>query len=164
MSIVHIKDNTELVGRLKLMSHSISESPNGCPTRGYRNYYIMAYLWKTQRAMLKNTKQPLEDTHVKAISVHSQGKYRISDWHLKCCPLISEVHFQTGGWDESVVVHELMHALMNRMHTTGPPLFLVAGNCEWTIPEEEVCYEMGDWLPRTLNWLREVDNDKGFSE
>lgn len=150
MPLKRIKDRSRLMGTKRLQSRTQAVLPNGKGINKPRPHYIMLYLWETKEAMLQNLPAPSSDE----LGACCQNTWNLDGrtWEKSAPPLLSEVHFVKDRWDEEVVAHEICHALLHRIRTTGPPLEVVI--CQNPMAaEEEICYEMGRWVMATHRWL-----------
>lgn len=66
-------------------------------------------------------------------------------------PLIGELHFVSGEWNEEVVGHELMHAALHKMRCLEPRFDKIRDQSGTA--EEEICLEVGEWFRSAWEFL-----------
>lgn len=144
MAIVLRKDLSQLVGDRQRIK------AKGDP------HYLMAYLWKTREALIRNT-----NVGAGAAACHCptpqrlefrkrRGKPPLEIFHPP--PLLGELHFIAGKWDTEIVHHEITHAALHRLRAFGV-------NVEGLDMEDEEphCYAVGRWADQVYRWLWKVD-------
>lgn len=144
MGLLHRKDKTDLVGRVRV-------APRHC-----RPHYWWLYLWRTREAMLRGTGHQNERT----VAMHCANVTRLlmdkRGDRYSPLPLVGELHFVAGDWTTEVVFHECLHGALHfyRVQGRGGDFWqLVMDQADDMAHEEAVCYaagELGDLAYRAL--------------
>lgn len=145
------KDKTLLISRMKVHSKF-------CP-----RYYYHCYLWKSQEALLFNT---MDDPSADTIACHVPVTWieDLKAGKLKVRPKLGELHFICNKWTETVIVHEVTHAILHRMRVLSPwyPQAVeqegIAGAYMGAVNTEEIiCHESAEWFHHIHKWLWKVN-------
>lgn len=131
MPIRRYKDMAQLVAQFNLNS---SRKP----------HYLQVYIWQTKEALVSNT----GGTSCTACHCPSPWAEDIDTGEREVRPKLGELHFTADDWDEEIVSHELMHAILHRMRVLSPDVKKPVDQDPDITEEEEVCYEYGRWLRR----------------
>lgn len=157
MPIKRRKDRSNLKGTLVLKS---TEKP----------HYYNVYLWNDVRSMYENVytqeagrtyDEIGTDNEILGFCVFNTYLYDPEKRLPNPSPLLGEIHFIAGRWDELVVAHELQHAILHRMRVLRPlareVMKQVKSKVWYGNAEEDICHEYGRWFSKLYRWLWEID-------
>lgn len=145
MPLRHRKDLSRLIGRTRIQG------------RRSRRHYLLAYLWEDRQAMLAvvgtdGKGLDIRAMHCPNVTVMQVGK-KNEPTVYKSPPLLGEVHFVANDWNEEIVAHELVHAVLHRLEALGQG-DLTALEIE---DEEPICLEFGQWFDQVWSWLWKIN-------
>ena len=160
MSIRRYKDRTGLIAQTSLRSLRA-------------RHYVQVYLWATREALHANTESsdrcigcflPAPWSVYVTTEDDESGEVPagtpLEELPRHIGPKIGELHFLADDWNEEVVSHELMHAIIHRLRVLSPSAAEVMAQEDTGLQrfamgsaEEEVCYEFGRWFDRLWRWL-----------
>ena len=69
-----------------------------------------------------------------------------------------ELHFVKDDWEQGIVAHELIHALVHRIRLFHPDMECIVEQRK--LSEEVIAYEYSNWFEKVYNWLWEVNLSK----
>lgn len=118
-------------------------------------FYIHVVLWNTHADMLSHLRE--DDENLQAVTM--LDAFMENPITGEVSPLsykIAEIHFAANNWNVNVVAHEVFHAIVHRMRLMYPAAHLLARE-EYAAAEEEIAYELGNWVERIHSWLWTVD-------
>lgn len=122
-------------------------------------FYINILLWREHADMLSHLGE--QDPGLQAVTqldafIENSLTGEVSPLSYK----IAEIHFARDCWNVNVVAHEIFHAIVHRMRLMYPAAHLLAHE-EYAAAEEEVAYELGNWVERVHAWLWQIDPPQG---
>ena len=140
MSIKHKKNKTNLLKEFNLY------------TKNKKQYYKV-FVWKTVSDLRENS---LDSEDASAVVNHRPEIVYIDEdgtEHRKIFPKLGEIHISLEFFNEEVVAHELLHAMLNRIRAIQYPSFtdidyqedIKYGNSDVN-SEELMCDEFGKWF------------------
>jgi hypothetical protein len=134
------KDKSKIVGQLRLQS---SRKP----------YYFQVVLWDDIQAL-----KDYFDVDDGTLAMTCFEPWFVDDdtGAVYINPKLGEIHFARDHWNVNVVAHEVQHAIIHRMRLVWPPAHLILLE-EYADAEEEIAYEMGNWVERVHTWLWAID-------
>jgi hypothetical protein len=118
-------------------------------------FYIQVILWKAHPDMLAHLGE--NDPQLQAVT--QLDAFMENPLTGEVSPLsqkIAEIHFAADAWNVNVVAHEVFHAIVHRMRLMYPAAHLLPHE-EYAAAEEEIAYELGNWVERIHTWLWSVD-------
>ena len=126
-------------------------------------YYNHAYLWADVEGLIANSTGSNRNTVGCYVPNTWLEHYRRGNLEVK--PKLGELHFVRNRWNEKVICHEVVHAIMHRLRVLVPyfpealyqekipaPGYRGAENCE-----EIICHEAGHWQGKLHTWLWKVN-------
>lgn len=115
-------------------------------------FYIQVVLWKEQSDMLCHIGEP-EETGIQAVTLFdTYVENPITGENSPTSYKIAELHFVSNMWNINVVAHEVFHAIVHRMRIMYPGAALLPYE-QYADAEEEIAYELGNWVQKVFTWL-----------
>lgn len=115
-----------------------------------QHHFYRVYLWESLEAMQEQINHRCGAMHRPMVWFENPktGARRVP-------PMLGDMHFVSGKWNEETVSHECCHAMF---HFSDVKILVDVEEMDMTV-EEQLCYFQGDLNKKIYRWLWKHDKE-----